>query len=108
MRKGPRVPSSTPRLHAWHVAQAATYTIAVIGVWCYSSYKRAQQAAKAKAAKAAESLTSGREMSERGLTEAEDGETFSEELAPESTPALHETIIDEDVKAVRVPLSRAA
>lgn len=84
------------------------YTIAVIGVWCYSSYKRAQQAAKAKAAKAAESLTSGREMSERGLTEAEDGETFSEELAPESTPALHETIIDEDVKAVRVPLSRAA
>ena len=85
------------------------YTIAVIGVWCYSTYKRAQQAAKAKAAKAAESLSSGREMSERGLTEGEDGETLSDELAPECTPALHETVeLDEDVKAVRVPLSRAA
>tara|TARA_B110001452_G_scaffold103265_1_gene85701 strand:+ start:600 stop:746 length:147 start_codon:yes stop_codon:yes gene_type:complete len=48
-------------------------------------------------------------MSERGLTEGEDGETLSDELAPECTPALHETVeLDEDVKAVRVPLSRAA
>ena len=60
------------------------------------------------AAITAESLTSGREMSERGLTEGEDGETLSDELAPECTPALHETVMDEDVKAVRVPLSRAA
>ena len=66
------------------------YTIAVVGVGCYSSYKRAQQA-EAKAAKAAESLTSDVELNERGLTEAEEDD--SDELAP---AALRETATDED------------